>query len=189
VAQVSADEQRLFRVVANPAERPRKQRSTVRVILISPDDQTLLFQDSDPGLPELRWWVVPGGGVDPGESQHQTAVREIAEETGLLLTEDQLVGPVARRHVVHGYSDQVIEQDESFFLAEVPLFAVDISAHTEEELLTLQEHRWWPRTELVGTAEWVWPAQLLELWDLRDSPERWPLELGFQEESTLPEQI
>ena len=182
---MSTDEQRLFRVVP-PAERPRKVRSTVRVVLISPDEETLLFQDSDPGLPGTRWWVVPGGGMDPGETQAQTAVREIAEETGLALTEDALIGPVAHRHVVHGYSDQVIEQDEAYYLADVSRFEVDTSAHTEEELVTLQEHRWWRRSELAGTEAWIWPAELLALWDLHDQPERWPVDLGEQEESTLP---
>ena len=26
------------------------------------------------------------------------------------------MGPIAFRHVVHGYSDQVIEQDEAFYV-------------------------------------------------------------------------
>ena len=49
----------------------------------------------------------------------QAAIREVAEETGYALGEADLRGPIAFRHVVHGYSDQVIEQDEAFFLAMV----------------------------------------------------------------------
>ena len=37
----------------------------------------------------------------------------------------------------------MIEQDESFFLAMVSPFEVDISAHTPDERLTLLGHRWW----------------------------------------------
>ncbi|MBA3529059.1 MAG: NUDIX domain-containing protein [Propionibacteriaceae bacterium] len=184
----SADAPRSFQAVANPADRPRKIRRTVRVILVSENDQTLLFQDSDPGLPEFRWWVIPGGGIDPGETELQAAIREVAEETGLALSAGELLGPIARRHVVHGYSDQVIQQDESFFIARVSRFEVDISAHTEDELLTLQEHRWWDRAAVVETREWIWPARLLELWDLLDDPAAWPLEMGEQEESTLLDQ-
>jgi 8-oxo-dGTP pyrophosphatase MutT (NUDIX family) len=157
------------------------------VVLVNESDQTLLFEDSDPGLPDFRWWVVPGGGMDPGESEAQTAVREVAEETGFTLSIEELVGPIGRRHVVHGYSDQVIEQDEIFFFARVTSFEVDISAHTEEEQLTLQQHRWWDRADLATTTEWIWPGRLLELWDLATNPDDWPLEMGDVEESTWPD--
>jgi 8-oxo-dGTP diphosphatase len=33
--------------------------------------------------PNYGKWIVPGGGVEPGESWHATARREIREETGL----------------------------------------------------------------------------------------------------------
>jgi 8-oxo-dGTP pyrophosphatase MutT (NUDIX family) len=184
---VTADDQRLFQLVDAAENRPRKRRATVRVILVDEADRTLLFEDSDPGLPEFRWWVVPGGGMDPGESEAETAVREVAEETGYALSAADLLGPVARRHVVHGYSDQVIEQDESFFVARVSSFEVDVAGHTEEEQLTLQQSRWWDRQALADTDEWIWPARLLELWDLADDPGAWPLQLGHQEESTWPD--
>lgn len=184
---MTTNDGRLFQLVDRAEDRPRIQRRAVRVILVNEAGQTLLFEDSDPGLPEFRWWVVPGGGMDPGETEEQTAVREIAEETGFALTVADLLGPVARRHVVHGYSDQVIEQEESFFVARVSAFEVDVAGHTEEERLTLQQHRWWGRGELADTADWIWPAQLLGLWDLADDPASWPLQLGRQEESTWPD--
>ena len=181
---VTQEEERLFRLVPNAQDRPRKVRSTVRVLLVNERDQTLLFEDTDPGLPDFRWWVVPGGGTDPGETEVETAVREIEEETGLVLTADDLIGPVARRHIVHGYSDQVIEQDETFFVARVSAFEVSIAGHTAEEQLTLQQSRWWDRAALAETSEWVWPSRVLELWNLADEPAAWPLEMGHEEEST-----
>ncbi|HYP44686.1 MAG TPA: NUDIX domain-containing protein [Propionibacteriaceae bacterium] len=186
---MSADDQRQFQLVARAEDRPRKRRVTVRVILVNEADETLLFEDSDPGLPEFRWWVVPGGGMDPGESEQETAIREVAEETGCALTLADLLGPVARRHVVHGYSDQVIEQQESFFVARVASFEVDAAGHTMEEQLTLQQSRWWDRGDLSRTDAWIWPDRLLDLWDLADHPEEWPLELGHQEESTWPDGV
>lgn len=178
---------RSFAAVENPADRPRTSRKTVRVLLLNPEGATLLFEDSDPGLVDARWWVTPGGGIDPGESETEAAVREVREETGFDLAPSALLGPVARRHVVHGYSDQVIEQDESFYLAQVDTFDVDVSAHTPEEQITFKGHRWWSTEDLRGSDEWVWPRELEEILLLIDQADRWPVELGFQEESTVPD--
>ncbi len=176
---------RTYEPVANPADRPRKTRTTVRVLLLDPAAKTLLFEDSDPGLEDAVWWVTPGGGIDPGETEAEAALREVAEETGYRLTTADLVGPVARRHVVHGYSDQVIEQDESFYLAKVDTFEIDTSGHTPDEQLTFKQFRWWSMEELRTTDDWVWPNELVELLHLIEEPERWPVELGTQEESTV----
>lgn len=168
-------------------EREVITRSTVRVIMIDPDDRVLLFSDSDPGLPELSWWVTPGGGMDPGESEPQTAVREVAEETGCTISETDLLGPIARRHVVHGYSDQVVDiVTETFYGARVDRFDVDIAGHTEDELLTLTAHRWWPRAELGNTDAWLWPGRLPALAARVVTGDLTCEDLGDMEESTLP---
>ncbi len=43
---------------------------------------------------DTHQWAAVGGAVDPGESPEQAAVREAAEETGLVITIDRLVGVV-----------------------------------------------------------------------------------------------
>jgi len=180
----SAETERSYVPVDNPADRARTLRTTVRVIMID-HDRTLLFQDSDPGIEDSHWWVTPGGQIEPDETPAQAAIREVAEETGYALRESDLMGPIATRHVVHGYSDQVIEQDESFYLAMVSPFDVDISAHTADERLTLLGHRWWSHDDLRHTDEWIWPHELVELWSLAGEPDSWPIDLGTQEESTV----
>lgn len=178
---------RKFEIPDDPSQRQRRVRRAVRVIVVDALDRTLLFEDSDPGKPGVTWWVTPGGGMDPGESERQTAVREVAEETGHPLREDELIGPLATRNAVHGYSDQILEQTESFFLARVDEFELDTSAHTVEEQLTLQGHRWWSRRELEETDAWIWPTQLLELWERAADPALPCLDLGQDEsESTVP---
>lgn len=174
---------RVFRVLP-PAERPHKLRHAVRVIVLAADE-VLLFADSDPGLPEFAWWVTPGGGIDPGESEREAAVRELWEETGLQTTTEALRGPVASRFVVHGYSDEVLEQHETFWLLDVDRFDVDISGHTPEEQVTLTGHRWWPLDELRATDAWIWPAELLEMVRVGRAGAA-PLELGrVTSESTV----
>ena len=46
-----------------------------------------------------RWWDVPKGLQEPGETPRQTALRELAEETGLVLTAHELLdlGRIAYR--------------------------------------------------------------------------------------------
>ncbi|HEY9290949.1 MAG TPA: NUDIX domain-containing protein [Microlunatus sp.] len=178
---------RPFVIPDDPADRLWRRRTASRVIIADPDDRILLFCDTDPGFPDLRWWVTPGGGIDPGESERQAAVRELAEETGLQITEPRLIGPVARRRVQHGYSDQVLDQDEAFFVLRAEPFVVDSSAFTEEEKITMVEHRWWTPEDLTASREWIWPKQLLQLLALADDAESWPVDLGLvTEESTRP---
>ncbi|MFJ2758047.1 NUDIX hydrolase [Nocardioides sp. NPDC087217] len=183
------DSPRTF-VSVPPEKRPRRTRSTVRVLLIDDRDRILLFADSDPGVPGARWWITPGGGIDPGESERVAAVRELEEETGLRVAETDLFGPTMRRTVVHGYSDVVIDQVDVFYACWVPAFEVSTAGHTAEELLTMAEHRWWTREELAATDEEIWPAVLLDLWKdadvRRDAAASDPADGGWVEESSVP---
>ncbi|MGA4507964.1 NUDIX hydrolase [Propionibacteriaceae bacterium G1746] len=166
-------------------DRPLRRRRAVRLLVRSRDEsgtaRVLLFADRDPGLPGTEWWVTPGGGMDPGESEHQTGVRELFEETGLQVGPRQLQGPVARRLVVHGYSDQVLVQDEAFFLVETPVFDVSTDGFTPLEQVTLLSHGWFAAHELNGRE--VWPAQLHGVIDWAGAPE---VDWGLVEESTVP---
>lgn len=149
----------------SPAERPLRKRRTARVLLIDPSQRVLLFSDRDPGFDGSTWWITPGGGIEPGESEISAAVREVAEETGLHLDPSALIGPIATRRVWHGYSDVVIDQHDTFFAAHVDAFDVDTSGHTEEEKITMTADRWWSREELLSTDETIWPAELVRLLD------------------------
>ena len=163
----------------------------IRVLLVDDRDRLLLFLDSDPGLsPVPRWWITPGGGVEPGEDDVDAAVRELFEETGAHVAPSELVGPLATRVVVHGYSDVVTTQDEAFWFVRVPAFEVSTVGHTDLELLTMTGHRWWSRAELAATDEEVWPRDVLALWSLSEAftpgDGSGPLDLGTVEESTVP---
>jgi 8-oxo-dGTP pyrophosphatase MutT (NUDIX family) len=170
----------------HPDSRPRGPRRAVRLLVVDDADRVLLFRDSDPGVPGARMWMTPGGGIDPDETLTQAAVRELREETGLTLSEEQLLGPLATRVVTHGFSDKVTDQHETFYLARVDAFDVDISGHTEDERLTVVGHRWWNRSDLAESKDVFWPTNLEELLTLAVSAQDWPVDFGTMEESTVP---
>ena len=177
-------------VVPAPEDRPRFDRRAVRVLVLDEAERMLLFLDSDLGLdPVLHWWVTPGGGVDPGESDLEAAVRELWEETGLVVQAGDLVGPLLTRLVVHGYSDKIADQTEVFYVVRVPAFEVDTSAHTEEERLTVADIRWWTLEDLATTDDDVWPRDVLAVLDLAAHPHEWaqgPVVAPTVEESSVP---
>jgi len=172
-------------VAVPPEQRPVRTRSAARVI-VTDFERVLLLSDSDPGVAGSRWWITPGGGVDPGEQPLQAAVREVAEETGLVVEPGSLDGPLLRRFVVHGYSDQVLGQSELFYLLRVPApFDLDTSGFTNEEKLTIASWDWLLIDDLAATVDPVWPVDLPALIDLAQRPEAWPLDGGLVEESTV----
>ncbi|MEE2673430.1 MAG: NUDIX hydrolase [Myxococcota bacterium] len=68
--------------------------------VVQDGDQVLLAVRND-----IRGWELPGGQVDEAESLEQALVREIGEETGLLVAVDRHVGAYRRTgfrpHVAH----------------------------------------------------------------------------------------
>lgn len=167
------------------SERPHRSRNGARVV-VTDGSHVLLMADTDPGIPGSQWWVTPGGGVDAGETPRQAAVRELAEETGLLVDAGQLLGPVAVRDVVHGYSDQVLHQHESFFVLFTARFEVDTAGQTEGEQLTIAGHGWHPIESLDDEPAPVWPSGIARLIMAAAMPREWPIQLGTVEESTVP---
>ena len=56
--------------------------------------QIALVQVEKPGQPP--YFDLPGGAVDPGETEPQAVVREFGEETGLVVEVDRLIAQVSQ---------------------------------------------------------------------------------------------
>ena len=67
--------------------KARELRPSVAAIIRNGDGAVLLQRRSDNGL-----WGLPGGSVEIGESVSVAIVREVREETGLVVEVDRLVG-------------------------------------------------------------------------------------------------
>lgn len=134
------------------------RRDAARVIVLDEDDRVLLLRQSDPGLP--GWcWTLPGGGLDPGEEPADAARRELLEETGLRC--DRLGPCVWRRTVQFRFAGVERDQHELIYVARVSAGEPrDALRHTEIELASLGEERWWTLAEIAASGEEFVPAQL-----------------------------
>ncbi len=68
-------------------------RTSAKLVVVDPDGRVLLLDCTDPGAPQTRWQELPGGGVEQGEDAVQAAVREVLEETGVVVP-PEVVGPL-----------------------------------------------------------------------------------------------
>jgi 8-oxo-dGTP diphosphatase len=66
----------------------------VGAVVTAPPGRLLLIKRGRD--PEAGRWSLPGGRIEPGETDEQALVREVAEETGLWVVPGQLVGAVER---------------------------------------------------------------------------------------------
>jgi 8-oxo-dGTP pyrophosphatase MutT (NUDIX family) len=141
-----------------------RERPSSRLLIIDPLDRILLFrfEHKEGSLAGQRFWATPGGGLDPGESYAQAACRELFEETGIMVDDP---GPeVDQRIVTFQTPDgEMVRADERFFLIRIEAQIISTERWTDLERELMGAHRWWFATELLSTAEQVWPDDLLGL--------------------------
>ncbi len=94
----------------NDPAAPKANSIVVAATVFVQDDQdrVLLIRRTDNGL-----WALPGGAQDFGEYIADAAVRETAEEAGITVAVDDVVGIYTNPHHVVEYSDGEVRQQFS----------------------------------------------------------------------------
>lgn len=137
-------------------------RKAARVILFNEQGRVLLFRGIDSTRPDATpWWFTPGGGLEPGETPRDAAMREVHEETGIRLP--SVAGPVFEQEMDFTFEGEPLHQSEQFFVARVHDVELHSEGWSELEKRTMLESRWWSLEELIATSERIFPENLAEL--------------------------
>lgn len=120
-------------------------RPAVRGLVIDDDNHILMTRLV---FPHGAWWVLPGGGIEPGEDELSALSRELEEEVGLV---GASVGPALwrRSHVFN--IDAVAPDGRRYEGQQEMVFAVRVARFVPSPLLSaaelraenLHELRWW----------------------------------------------
>ena len=145
--------------------QPGQHRETARVILCKPNGDIFMLKthfDPEVGLPPR--WITPGGGIDAGEMVMQAALRELAEETGIISTPEALGELVWKSAGQWDWADSENHHTyvDHFYLLRITDFELDVSGWTQDEMRDVVEHRWWNLRELKDSGEQVSPPGLVD---------------------------
>jgi 8-oxo-dGTP diphosphatase len=121
-------------------------REAVRALVIDELDRILLVRFE---FPNATRWALPGGGINPGESDVVALQRELIEELGLT---DVVVGPHLwnRTHIIPMFGGEFDGQRERVYEVRVPSSFAPQPALSWEQLNAeyVFELRWWTLSEL-----------------------------------------
>ena len=90
-------------------------------------------------------WCAPGGAMDPGESASEACVREVLEETGLVVEVKRLIGVYTYPDLICEYADGNRIQPISLFFEMTPIGGelcvteetTEVGYYTREEMKSM----------------------------------------------------
>lgn len=133
-------------------------RESARVVLLNDHDEVFMFRHTG----KLRtYWVLPGGGVEPGESRADAALREMWEETGI---SGIPLGPLLwTRRARDRHDGEDVIQDAHYFLVRCGMPAISTTNQLEYERQAYSHSRWWGLNAIRASLDTFYPDDLADL--------------------------
>jgi len=140
-----------------------KHRRVSRIIVIDETGHVLLLLTQSPKTRNRGpRWLTPGGGVEDHETHVQGAIRELFEETGLVV--DDLEGPIHTLNTTVELADGAVQSSYAeFFLHRSQRFEIDRTNWLDYEHEDIHEVRWCSIEELIAGEQPYAPGNLVEL--------------------------
>ena len=138
-------------------------RLSAKAFVVDEAGRLLLLDCTDPARPDVRWWELPGGGVEPGEDEVTATVREVLEETGLAVQPDA-VGPL-----VWTQESTFLHRGERRYtrchgrVVRVTAGSTAALALTDDEQGTILGQRWFTPAELAEPGRRFFPRSVVTL--------------------------
>jgi len=118
-------------------------RNAARAIILTPQQEVLLMRMAFPWLDD-HLWILPGGGIESGESPEEAVIREVFEETGFSCP--VVIGEAWRRD---SYVEaRMTHLKQRYFFVRAEHFEPSPSDLSEQEMEWVREYRWWSVRDL-----------------------------------------
>ncbi|MBT3828145.1 NUDIX domain-containing protein [bacterium] len=143
-------------------------RNSIKIILLNDAQELLLMCMDDPAITTVdgqyngMFWCAIGGVIEPGETLHEAAIREIYEETGLTKS-DINFGPVVwfgeLELILSGKRTRMYEQ---YIVATTKTSKVTLDNLTKYEQDVVHKLDWFSLDKINSSDEVIYPVLLSE---------------------------
>jgi 8-oxo-dGTP pyrophosphatase MutT (NUDIX family) len=142
----------LNKTTSNPNNLPVIQRDIVSGIIFSRDAKLLMGKkDPEGGGVYSDCWHLPGGGVDEGETRLEALRREIKEETGLDISNEEINLVDTKGE---GETEKLLKNTGEKVWCKMNFYCYEIRLRSQSDLVELKtdavliELKWFTKSEL-----------------------------------------
>lgn len=124
---------------------------------VNGDGAVLLLRCVNLAQQSAPFLITVGGGIEAGESEREAAVRELWEETGLLVDPENLMGPVHQESFSFVWETDLVTQHQNYYAMAASDAMVVFDNLEEIEVASVIGHGWWTAAQLGECADLVLP--------------------------------